>query len=166
MLRDGTTINDILLRRAVVYGLGRVQHTWAMDTLKKLQIEDEQWIVRNAATEVLDAKANMGLLAPSKLRAPSDTPWLIEFAGKKGMGISPGVPATDILLLALKGDDPDARMAALPFLKYTPSEGVIAELYSAIYNDDPELREAAYNTLWEIGLSGVKLPHPSQYGFG
>lgn len=166
MLRDGTTINDILLRRAVVYGLGRVPHTWAMDTLKKLQVEDEQWVVRNAATEVLDAKANLNSLAPSKLRPPSDTPWLIEFAGKQGMGISPGVPATDILLLALKGEDPDARMAALPFLKYTPTEGVITQLYAAMYKDDPELREAAYNTLWEIGLSGVKLPHPSQYGFG
>jgi len=166
MLRDGISINDILLRRAVVYGLGRVHHAWAMDTLKKLQIEDEQWVVRNAATEVLDAKANLGALAPSKLRAPADTPWLIEFAGKQGMGISPGVPATDILLLALKGDDPDARMAALPFLKYTPSEGVITQLYSAMYKDDPELREAAYNTLWEIGLSGAKLPHPNQYGFG
>lgn len=166
ILRDGTTINDILLRRAVVYGLGRVPHTWAMDTLKKLQVEDEQWVVRNAATEVLDAKANLNSLAPSKLRPPSDTPWLIEFAGKQGMGISPGVPATDILLLALKGEDPDARMAALPFLKYTPTEGVITQLYGAMYKDDPELREAAYNTLWEIGLSGVKLPHPSQYGFG
>lgn len=166
ILRDGTTINDILLRRAVVYGLGRVPHTWAMDTLKKLQVEDEQWVVRNAATEVLDAKANLNSLAPSKLRPPSDTPWLIEFAGKQGMGISPGVPATDILLLALKGEDPDARMAALPFLKYTPTEGVITQLYAAMYKDDPELREAAYNTLWEIGLSGVKLPHPSQYGFG
>ncbi|MBL8101741.1 MAG: HEAT repeat domain-containing protein [Anaerolineales bacterium] len=166
MLRDGTTINDILLRRAVVYGLGRVHHTWALDTLKKLQVEDEQWVVRNAATEVLDARANAGSLAPSKLRAPSDTPWLIEFAGKQGMGISPGVPATDILLSALKGDDPDARIAALPFLKYTPNEGVINQLYNAIYKDDPELREAAYNTLWEISLSGVNLPHPSQYGFG
>ncbi|MFN8382335.1 MAG: HEAT repeat domain-containing protein [Anaerolineales bacterium] len=166
MLRDGTTINDILLRRAVVYGLGRIHQPWAIDTLKKLQVHDEQWVVRNAATEVLDAKANLSALAPSKLRAPSDTPWLIEFAGKQGMGISPGVPATDILLSALKSEDPDARIAALPFLKYTPTESVLSQLYSAIYNEDTELREAAYNTLWEIGLSGVKLPHPSQYGFG
>ncbi|MBI3153594.1 MAG: HEAT repeat domain-containing protein [Chloroflexi bacterium] len=166
MLRDGITINDILLRRAVVYGLGRVHHAWALDALKRLQVEDEQWVVRNAATEVLDAKTNINLLAPNKLRAPADTPWLIEFAGKNGTGISPGVPATDILLLALKSDDPDARMAALPFLKYTPTEGVLIQLYDAMYKDDPELREAAYNILWEIGLSGVKLPHPSQYGFG
>ncbi len=166
MLRDGITINDILLRRAVVYGLGRVPHAWATEILKKLQVEDEQWVVRNAATEVLDAKAHLGSLAPGKLRAPSDTPWLVEFAGKQGMGISPGVPATDILMLALKGDDPDARIAALPFLKFTPTEGVLVQLYSAMYKDDPELREAAYNTLWEIGLSGTKLPEPSQYGYG
>ncbi|MEK6751711.1 MAG: HEAT repeat domain-containing protein [Chloroflexota bacterium] len=166
MLRDGISINDILLRRAVVYGLGRVHHPWALEALQKLQVEDEQWVVRNAATEVLDAKVNINTLAPSKLRAPSDTPWLIEFAGKNGTGISPGVPATDILLLALKGEDPDARMAALPFLKYTPNEGVVIQLYSAMYKDDPELREAAYNILWEISLSGIKLPLPSQYGYG
>ena len=92
--------------------------------------------------------------------------WLLEFAGKLGMGISPGVPAADILLQAFKSEDSQYSLAALPYLKYTPNEGVIKELYNAMYNDDPELREAAYNTLWEIGASGVKLPHPRQYGFG
>ena len=166
MLRDGILLNDILLRRAVVYGLGRINEEWAIEMLKKSQIEDDQWIVRNAATEVLDSKLHISTRAPHKLKTPSESPWLIEFASKHGMGISPGVPATDILLLALQGDDPDTRLAALPYLKFTPSEGVITKLYAAMYRDDPELREAAYNTLWEIGLSGTKLPHPSQYGFG
>jgi hypothetical protein len=35
-----------------------------------------------------------------------------------------------------------------------------------MYKDDPELREAAFNVLWEIGASGFKLPHPNQYGLG
>lgn len=164
MLKDGVTLNDILLRRAAVYGLGRIHEDWALELLKKAQIEDDQWIVRNAATEVLEARTHMNLIAPSKLKAPHESPWLIEFAAKNGMGISPGVPATDILLLALKGDDPDYRLAALPYLKFTPNEGVITQIYEAMYKDEPELREAAYNTLWEIGASGVKLPHPSQYG--
>jgi HEAT repeat protein len=166
MLRDGTTIPDILLRRAVVYGLGRVNQPWAIEILQKVQIDDDQWVVRNAATEVLEAKANPGTHAPRKLKAPSESPWLIEFAGKNGVGISPGAPATDILLLALKSENTDARLAALPYLKYTPSEGVIKHLYEAMYKDDPELREAAYNILWELGTSGAKLPDPSQYGFG
>lgn len=166
MLRDGITISDILLRRAIVYGLGRVNEPWATEALQKIQIDDEQWVVRNSAAEVLESKTSVGLRAPRKLKAPSESPWLIEFAGKQGMGISPGAPATDILLLALKGDDPDTRLAALPYLKFTPNEGVITQLYGAIYKDDPELREAAYNVLWEIDISGAKLPHPSQYGFG
>lgn len=166
MLRDGVTLQDILLRRAAVYGLGRVNEPWAIEILKKVQIDDDQWIVRNSASEVLDLKAIMNPRIPRRLKPPSETPWLIEFAGKQGVGISPGAPATDILLLALKSDDPDIRLAALPYLKHTPTEGVIAQIYAAMYRDDPELREAAYNALWEIGASGVKLSHPSQYGFG
>ena len=166
MLRDGMTLSDILLRRAVVYGLGRIHEKWAVEALQKIQIEDDQWLVRNAATEVLESVTHASARAPQRLKAPSESPWLIEFASKQGMGISPGVPATDILLLALKGDDPDTRLASLPYLKFTPNEGVITQIYAAMYRDDPELREAAYNTLWEIGTSGMKLPHPSQYGFG
>ncbi|HET7142804.1 MAG TPA: HEAT repeat domain-containing protein, partial [Anaerolineales bacterium] len=166
MLRDGITMTDILLRRAVVYGLGRVDEPWAVEALQKIQIDDDQWVVRNSATEVLESKTSVNLRAPRKLKAPSESPWLIEFAGKQGVGISPGAPATDILILALKSEDPDTRLAALPYLKFTPNEGVISQIYGALNKDDPELREAAYNVLWELGASGVKLPHPSQYGFG
>jgi HEAT repeat protein len=165
MLRDGITISDILLRRAVAYGLGRVDEPWAITALQKIQIEDEQWVVRNAAAEVLASKTSAGSRAPYKLKAPSESPWLIEFAGKQGVGISPGTPATDILLLALKSEDLHTRLAALPYLKFTPNEGVIAQLYEAMYTDDPDLREAAYNILWELGVSGVKLPNPTQYGY-
>jgi HEAT repeat protein len=166
MLREGMTINDILLRRAAAYGLGRVNEPWAIELLQKIQIEDDQWVVRTAATEVLESKTSAGSRAPRKLKPPSESPWLIEFAGKQGMGISPGVPATDILLLALKSESPEIRLAALPYLKSTPNEGVIVQLYDAMYKDDSQLREAAYNVLWELGTSGVKLPHPNQYGYG
>ncbi|MBN8655877.1 MAG: HEAT repeat domain-containing protein [Anaerolineae bacterium] len=166
MLRDGITINDILLRRAVIYGLGRVEEPWATDLLKKVQIEDEQWVVRNAATEVLDMRSRIDAFSPVLPKAPHETPWLIEFAAKKGVGISPGVPATDILLMALKDETPEVRLAALPFLKFTPQDVVLKQLYEAMYKDDPELREATFQVLWELGAAGVKLPHPSEYGLG
>jgi len=166
MLRDGITLKDIILRRAVTYGLGRVNEDWAVEALQKLQIDDDQWVVRNAATEILESKTSAGSLAPQKLKAPSESPWLIEFAAKQGVGVSPGVPATDILLLALKSNDPEIRLGALPYLKSTPDEGVLVQLYNAMYADDPELREATYNILWELGTSGLKLPDPSQYGYG
>jgi HEAT repeat protein len=164
MLKEGAALSDILLRRAVVYGLARVDQPWAVDMLKSIQIEDEQWVVRNSATEVLDRQSHLGTRVPRSLPAPSESPWLIEFASKQGVGISPGAPATEILLAALKSDNPEARLASLSYLKRTPSEGVITQMYHAMYGDDPELREAAYLTLMEIAAAGVRLPHPSQFG--
>jgi HEAT repeat protein len=165
MLRDGVTISDILLRRSVVYGLGRVREPWSVEILQKIQVDDDQWVVRNAATEVLEASANAGANAPRKLKAPSESPWLVEFAAQQGTGISPGAPATDVLLQALKSEDVNIRLAALPYLKFTPNENVVAQLYSVMYSDDVELREAAYNVVWELGASGMKLPLPSQFGY-
>lgn len=164
MLKEGTTLADILLRRAVVYGLARVDQPWSVDMLKAIQVEDEQWVVRNSATEVLDQKSRVGVRVPRALPAPSETPWLIEYAGKQGMGISPGAPATEILLNALKSDNADVRLASLQYLKKTPTEGVVTQLYHAMYKDDPELREAAYHALMEIAAAGIRLPHPSQFG--
>ena len=166
MLRDGVTMKDILLRRAVVYGLARVREPWAAELLEKMRVEDDQWIVRNSASEVLEARdtANDPRI-PRPLRAPSETPWIIEFAGTQGVGIAPGSPATELLLTALKSGSPEQRLAALSYIKSRPTDGVVRQVYGAMYGDDSELREAAFITLWEIGCSGYKLPHPSQFGY-
>ncbi len=57
-------------------------------------------------------------------------------------------------------------MAALSYVKTLPNDGVIKLIYGVMYADNPEAREAAYLSLWEIGASGYKLPHPTQFGFG
>lgn len=164
MLKDGVTLSDILVRRAVVYGLGRVAAPWAIEALQHIQVEDEQWVVRNSAAEVLDSKHMPNPRIPRPLSPPSDTPWLIEFAGKQGLGISPGSPATDILITALKSEVEEERLAALHYLKRMPTEGVISNLYHAMYSDDIELREAIFLVLCELAASGIKLPQPQQYG--
>jgi HEAT repeat protein len=166
MLKDGVTMKDILLRRAIVYGLKRVNEPWATELLQKMLVEDDQWVVRNSASEVLESQNHSNdPRVPHPLKPPSETPWLIEFAGTQGVGISPGAPATDILLAALKSTKEEERLGALAFLKQAPNDGIIKQIYSAMYTDDPELREAAFMTLWEIGASGYKLPHPTQFGF-
>ncbi len=166
MLKDGATMSDILLRRAVVYGLARVHEPWATDLLQKMRVEDDQWVVRNSATEVIEAMnvANDPRI-PRPLKPPSESPWLIAFAGTQGVGISPGAPATDLLISALKSPKDEERLAALAYLKQRPTDGIVKAVYGAMYSDDPELREAAFLTLWEIGSSGYKLPHPTQFGF-
>jgi hypothetical protein len=167
MLRDGATMEDILVRRAVVYGLARINSPWAIETIEKIQVEDDQWIVRSAAAEVIESRSVTGNPhIPRPLTPPSQTPWLIEFAGKQGVGISPGSPATDLLLTAVKNGNELEQQAALNYLRRNPTEGVIKTMYNAMQSGNPVMREACFLILWEIAASGVKLPDPAQYGLG
>ncbi|MBN1303129.1 MAG: HEAT repeat domain-containing protein [Anaerolineales bacterium] len=166
MLTEGVGMEDVLVRRAAVYGLGRINEPWASELIEKSQVEDDEWIVRTAATDVLEARAQADLRAPKRLPPPSEQPWLIEFASTQGMGISPGSPATDVLLLALKSEHEETRLAALSYLRLTPSEGVLDSIYQAMYSDDLELREACFQVIAELGSGGMKLPDPQKIGLG
>lgn len=166
MLRDGATLADILVRRAVVHGLARVGQPWAIEALQRMQVEDDQWAVRNLANQYLEQMQRMDVRVPRPLTAPSESPWLIAFASKQRMGIPRGGPATDVLLSAFKQGDTEERLAALPYLKRVANEGIIGALYNAMYGEDPEVREAAFQAIDEIGADGFKLPHPNQFGVG
>src|SRR5579859_3448415 len=51
ILRDGVTSQDMLVRRAAVFGLSRIKAAWALSLLYKALLEDAEWFVRNAAEE-------------------------------------------------------------------------------------------------------------------
>ena len=166
MLKEGSALPDIMLRRAVVHGLARVDQPWATETMQTMQVKDDQWAVRNLATQYLEQMGKTDPRVPRKLTAPSESPWLIQFAGKQGMGIPRGGPATDVLLNAFKSGETEERLAALPYLKPVANEGIIGALYNAMYGEDPEVREAAFYAIEEIGSNGINLPHPNQFGLG
>ncbi len=164
MLKEAIEIDDILVRRSAIYGLARIEEPWAKEILAHIQVEDKEWAVRDIATNALEKSKNKAQLAPHKLPPPSKSPWLIAFAGEQGMGIPAGSPATELLLLALKGEDTAKSLAALAYLIRTPNEGVITALYHAMYSKNIEMREAIFLALVEIAASGVKLPEPRQFG--
>ena len=167
MLKEGATLaDDIMVRRAVVHGLARIKQPWSIETLQKMQVDDDQWAVRNLATQYLEQMSHLDPRVPHKLKTPSESPWLIEFAGKQGMGVPRGGPATEVLLSAFKLGDTEQRLAALPYLKRIANEGIIGALYNGIYGEDPEVREASYYALQEIAANGTKIPHPNQFGLG
>lgn len=167
MLKEGAEMKeDLNVRRAVAYGLGRVHALWAEELLTKLQTEDDQWVVRNSALEVLEDHRKPNPHIPWRLPPPSESPWLIAFAGKKGEGISPDKPPTDLLLLALKSENPEEQLASLAYLRILPVEGVFGALYQAMYGGETELREAVFRTLLEMASRGVEVPDPVQFGVG
>jgi len=166
ILREGSTLADIMVRRAVVHGLARVEESWALEMLKRLQVDDDQWAVRNLANQYVEEISMRDPRVPRKLTPPSETPWLIEFAGKQGVGIPRGGPATDVLLKALRYGNTEERLAAIPYLKSNPNEGIIGALYNGFYGEDPEVSEASYLAIQEIAADGMAVPHPNQFGLG
>jgi HEAT repeat protein len=165
-LREGIASDDILMRRAIVYGLARIPADWATALLQKTQIEDTQWVVRNVAVELLDNRSRPNPRVPRQLSPPAETPWLVEFAGRQGMGISPGQIANDILMMAFKSENEDEQRAALSYLRHTPSEGIISTLYQLYFGPKTDLRETIYHVLREYAQGGTQLPEPMQYGLG
>jgi hypothetical protein len=166
-LQEGSTAKDILLRRAVVYGLARLDEKWATEILEKIQVEDEQWVVRNAAVEILESRTRISPRIPKKLPPPHEAPWLIEFAGKYGVGIAPGAPTTDLLLRAIKSEKEEERLASLNYLRYMPAENVVSGLFQTYFStEDANLKSTIYYVLWEFAIGGLKIPSPMQYGLG
>jgi hypothetical protein len=98
---------------------------------------------------------------PKRLPPPTESPWIIAFAGKMGIGVAPDKPPTDLLLAALKSDIHEERLASLQYLCILPSDGVFSALYEAMYGGDRDLREAAYYTVSEIAARGIQIPDPS-----
>ncbi|GAB4445703.1 MAG: hypothetical protein OHK0041_03540 [Anaerolineales bacterium] len=166
ILREAAALADIMVRRAAVHGLARVEEPWAFEMLQRMQTDDDQWAVRNLANQYVEEISTRDPRVPRKLTPPSETPWLVEFAGKQGVGIPRGAPATDVLLKALRFGNTEERLAAIPYLKNTPNEGVIGAFYNGIYGDDPEVREACFLALQELAANGISIPHPNQFGLG
>ena len=157
-LKEGAVLDDFLVRRAVAYGLRRVHQPWAIQTLERMQVSDEQWVVKDAAAQVLDELAKPKIRLPKNLPDLTETPWLIAFAGERGIGISPGKPALDLLLMALKEGKEEQRLAALEYLARYGEANAIPVIFQIFTTQQGEVSEAAYNTLWHIAASGVQLP--------
>jgi HEAT repeat protein len=167
MLKEAVGMkNDLDLRRAAVYGLGRLHQPWSDALLTKLQLEDDQWIVRNAAVEVLEERQHGNPYIPMRLPVPTQSPWVIAYASKQGIGVSPDKPVTDLLLNILKNGNEEERLATLNYLRIVPIEGVFGALYQAMYGGNTIIREAAYQVIAEMAARGIEIPDPVQFGVG
>ena len=167
MLKEGAEMKDELpVRHAVVYGLSRVNEQWAEDLLSDLQMNDDQWMVRNSAGQIMESRQNFDRHIPKRLPPPSESPWLISFAGKKGVGISPDVLPIELLLQALDSGTDEEKLASLAYLRMSPTEGVFGALYHAMYGGEPHIREAVFQAFFEMASRGVEVPDPVQFGVG
>jgi HEAT repeat protein len=165
VLEDGITHQDLLVRRAVVFGLGMVRNDWSHKLLQQLQVTEAQWVVRSAAVQALESVDGIDSSIPHKIPEPHLCPWLIQAASNTGEGISPGIPPTGLLLKLLESGTDEEKNGVLDYLSMTDQESVIVRIYDVMFSQQNQVREAAFYTCWRISLSGVEFPSTKKYGF-
>jgi len=156
-LREGSTIDDAMVRRAVVHGLLRVKQPWAVEILQKMQVEDKVWVVKNAAAQALESLGLPDPRLPKNLPPLTQTPWLITYAGEAGIGVAPGRPAYELVLRALREGNEEQQLAALDYLRQYGDDSAVPSIDQVGRRAPGDLREAAFNTLWHLSAAGVNL---------
>jgi HEAT repeat protein len=145
----------LLVRRAAVFGLAQINEKWSRDILEKLTIEDGQWVVRNAATQAVEAMDHPNPYIPVPLPPPSESPWLLAFAGKQGTSIGIDKTPLDLLMLALSSGLPDEKVSSLTYLRTIPRPDVVQVLSDFGQTTAGVMQDAAIYSLWFLSLSGI-----------
>ena len=164
LLQDGSKVDDLLVRRAVIYGLKRVKEPWATQILEELQIEDAQWVVKDAAAQAVSDLKTPDPSIPRPQPPIEDIPWLIAFASDREMGISPGDPAREMLFRVIEEGSADEILAALGQIRLRGETGIFPVIYQVLNSNEPDLREAAHHTIWHVASMGAEIPPPMKYG--
>jgi HEAT repeat protein len=165
VLKDAMTFDDILVRRAAVHGLTQIREKWAYSILESAAVQENQWVVRNAAGQAVENLQKPLPYIPTPLSPPSETPWLLTFASKQGTGISANQAAIGLIIQALKSETIEDRLSSMPYLANIADDEIITNLYEIIFkSEEGVLREAALYWIWFMASSGIKLSSPRKYG--
>jgi HEAT repeat protein len=159
LLRELSKSDDMMVRRAVVFGLSRVHAPWALALLYRALLEDSQWYVRSAAEQAFHSAERSEGSGPTAHPNPDGLPWMVDWAASKGDSVPVGESGRQLLIRALQEGDPLRRAAAaltIAYLGYVPG---LKPLYAALRDQDENVRGTAYESLVALQLRlGQLLP--------
>ena len=158
MLREAVEIENLLTRRAAVFGLSRVSEDWAFEILETIQVEDDQWVVRGAAAEALERRQNPPWHIQPPVEDIAELTWLSDFAAREGLGVAPGKAALEMVRRALNKGTPEEQIAAMEAIAWSGGDEFSVELTQALHSDEPHLRDAAFEALWQLRAQGEEMP--------
>ncbi len=159
LLRQAVQEADLNTRHAAVWGLLATRADWALTLLNDMQINEKEWLVRNAAIEAVAQWETPPDRAPKPYVAPDSQGWLVAWAASQGTGVPPGRGAVEVLNRALREGDTANRCAAAAALSHLCDPALTRELYPALRDPEPLLREAAFSALAQVAAAaGQRLP--------
>jgi hypothetical protein len=75
-----------------------------------------------------------------------------------GTTIAPGKPAEELVIKALNNGTPEEQLFAIDYLRNKCYPRSVDLLYNTYQNNTGELRDAIYQVLWLMAISGIRLP--------
>ncbi len=166
MLREAAVHDEIMTRRAAAFGLARIMEDWALEALQKIRVDDQEWIVRGAAEELLARRQSPPWMIHRPPSNPTELAWVTAFAEKSGLGVGHGRASLELLRRALNDGSADVRMAALETLSWGLGDELSLDMFRILESGDDYLRDAAFEALWRLASTGVELPDPMKFGLG
>ncbi len=157
MLRDAIEVENLLTRRAAVFGLARVPEPWALEILELVQVDDDQWVVRGAAAEAVERRRNPPWEVNPRVEEIAELPWLVEFAAREGMAVGPGPQALEMIRRAITKGTEEEQIAALEAISASDANELAIELRKTFFSSEAHIRDAAYEALWRIKAAGVEI---------
>lgn len=161
ILYDAISDEEMMLRRAAVFGIRRIRANWALISIYRAFLEDDQWYVRSAAQQAFQELQHGNFGAPTVYPTVDSIPWLAEWAAEHGERVPQGEGAQQVLLKALQEGEPYIRILAATASGQLGLASNTKALYGALRDRQEEVRVAAYHALADLQLHiGQSLPAP------
>ena len=170
LLHVAISNEDMMVRRAAVFGLTRIQTSWALTDLYRALLEDDQWYVRSAAEQAFaraQQRSDTVVLAHPPLR---ELEWVVDWAAEHVKlpappeNPDPDEPLPDpytpaLLVKMLESGEQPYRIASARTLGYMGYIPALPRLYRVLGDDGETVRAAAYAALSDMQVQlGSRLP--------
>ena len=150
---------DIMIRRAAIFGLRRIRTDWALIAVYRVFLDDQQWYVRSAAQQVFLDMQSVERQGARSYPPIETMPWLMRWASELEDESFMEASSDELLTKAIEDETPIIRHLAaatigqLGIHKHTPT------LYTRLYDPDESIRDTAYHALGDLQSQiGQKLP--------
>ena len=157
-LQEGAKLDDFMVRYASIYGLKRINKRWAAEILNEMRIEEEEWIVRDAAQQAYEDFVNAPPGLPRAADKLEESSWLTAIAEQEQLDPYQGNNLYKLLMKALEVGSVPEKMAALYHIRRRGISDVFPEIYYLLNDEHPGVRRETGLTLWYLAASGTSLP--------